>query len=236
MAGAKKGVITVGATFAPTGGGRDAARAWRLDAGAFGHAPATPPPCAGAGDGGPELVHELLDHWVPGFGLAGVRAEAKALIQFAGRTGADPGPALQALVDGALLRGHCPGEALTRLLPCDLHHHLPRHALPDEEAMRLLRRELGDGLVRNRLLAELVEVGWAGLAPARATWIGRGLDYGRRQRLAEALERVLAWMGHVARQEGWADAHGELAVASDMVRFRFDRPGVWEWAREVRPP
>lgn len=232
-----KGVVTLGVTYAQsrhtaTGG------AWHIDPAV---AAGIGMDCPAHGHDSPELVHELLDHWIPGFPLRGAGAEAKALVQFAARTGADPMPGLRGIVDRLLLQwdAHAapPTESLRDLLPTELHACLPRTKAVDEaELRRHLRAELGDGLLRAHLSARLLELGWQGMAPARATWFGRGLDFHRRQALARALGRVLAWMEYGV--QGWEQAHGhgELAVANDMVRFRFDRPAVWEWACEVGPP
>jgi hypothetical protein len=227
-----KGVVTVGATRVADPHA-SAEQAWHIDPAV---APGGSVDCPAAGRSSLDLIHELLDHWIPGFGLAGAGAEAKALVQFAARTGADPIPALQALVDRLLLAGQPAGDPLADLLPGDLLTRLSRAELADAAFLQRLRAELGDGLLRARLTARLLDLGWGGMGPARATWFGRGLDFRRRQALARSLERVLAWMEDSVQRAEPATFHGELAVASDMVRFRFDPPGVWEWAREVGPP
>jgi len=236
MVGWRKGVITVGAAYGPAAGeASHGAACWRLDPDGGQVRSGNPDYCAAARDHVHGLVHEVIDHWIPGFGPQSHRAEAKALIQHAARTGSDPLPALQRMVDGDLLKGHCEGEGLADFLPCELRQYLPGGNLTDGERMRILRGELGDGLVRTRLTTRLVDLGWEGMAPARATWIGRGLDFRRRRGVADALRRVQDWMEDTVRREDLAQAQGELAVASDMVRFRFEAPRAWEWAREVRP-
>lgn len=235
MARSSKGVIVLGATYRPAETDEPNGSAWRLDAMSAAEPANGEQHCTAFREGRYGLVHDLLDHWIPGFPPMGHRAEAKALVQHAARTGADPLPTLEALVDRDLLSGCCQGEPLAGLLPHDLAEFLPRKNLSDVECLRFLRQSVGDGLLRTRLITRLVEVGWDGMAPARATWIGRGLDFGRRRNVALALERLMAGMEEAVHSEGWSQAHGELAVASDMVRFRFDSPGVWEWAREVRP-
>lgn len=228
-----KGVVTLGVTFAQsrhavTGG------AWHIDSAV---AEGAAMDCPAEGHDSPELIHELLDHWIPGFPLRGPRAEAKALVQLAARTGADPMPGLQGLADRLMLSEGAPDEPLPDLLPRDLLARLSRSKLSDDADLRQrLRDELGDGLLHARLTARLLELGWGGMAPARATWLGRGLDFRRRQALARSLARVLAWVEHSVQGVDQAPGHGELAVASDMVRFRFDPPAVWEWACEVGPP
>lgn len=229
MARSSKGVITLRVSYRPDG------PAWRLNALEASARSDGEADCAAAGECDYGLIHDLLDHWIPGFPPNLPRTEAKALLQYAARTGSDPLPALTTIVDRDLLAGCCRGEPLIALLPSDLLEYLPASHLGDAEAMQLLRERLGDGLVRSRLITCLVELGWAGMPPARATWIGRGLDYRRRQNVAAALERLLVGMEEAVHSEGWPQAHGELAVANDMVRFRFDRPGRWEWAREVLP-
>lgn len=235
MARSSKGVIVLGATYRPVETDEPDGSAWRLDAVAAAEPARGERSCAVVWEGRYGLVHDLLDHWIPGFPPNSHRGKAKALVQHADRTGADPLPALEAMVDRDLLSACCQGEPLASFLPRDLAESLPQTGLADAECLRLLRQRVGDGLVRTRLITRLGELGWDGMTPARATWIGRGLDFGRRRNVATALERLLTGMEEAVRSEGWSRAHGELAVASDMVRFRFDSPAVWERAREVRP-
>lgn len=207
------------------------ARGWKLEA-ALAEAEviaATPYP----GDRIPTsvFIHDMLDHWMAGLPLSGHRAEAKALVQLAGRTGADPTPDYQQMVDEDLLRGDCHGEPLATFLPPELATRLPQEGT-DRERMRALRRRLGDGLVRATLTARFVQLGWTGLEEAQAAWRRSGLSYERRVGLGLALQRLFERLDEIVQAEGWSSASGEFLLADDEVAFRFREPEV----REDREP
>ncbi|KPV41747.1 hypothetical protein AN478_01390 [Thiohalorhabdus denitrificans] len=177
------------------------------------------------------FIHDILDHWVPGFSLSGHRSEAKALVQLAARTGSDPVPDYGQMVDEDLLRGDCHGEALETFLPPELADRLPAEG-PDRARMRALVEELGAGLVRATLIARFVELGWAGMEEAQAGWLARGLVYERRASMGLALQALFERVDARALEAGWAEADGEVGLARDHVAFRIHQPEAME---EVRP-
>ncbi|HKL77800.1 MAG TPA: hypothetical protein VJ985_05460 [Gammaproteobacteria bacterium] len=171
------------------------------------------------------LVHDILDHWVPGFPLSGHRAEAKALVQLAARTGSDPAPDYGQMVDEDLLRGDCSGEALASFLPPVLAERLPADGT-DRERMATLTAELGTGLVRATLVARFLELGWAAMPAVPAAWAARGLDYARRAALGLALQELLEWADERVQAAGWEAAHGRFHLADAAATFAFDEPVV----------
>jgi hypothetical protein len=179
------------------------------------------------------LIHDILDHHLSGFPLAGHRAEAKALVQLARRTGSDPTPDYQQMVDEDLMRGDCHGEPLADFLPPHLAGRLPA-AGSDRERMRALRDQLGDGLVRATLTARFVELGWAGMAEARACWSAQGLDYARRAAMGAALQRLFQRLDDAVVERGWEEAEGAFLIANERVVFRFGSPEPWEDREGVR--
>jgi hypothetical protein len=51
------------------------------------------------------FIHDILDHFLSGFGVSGHRSEAMALIQLSRRTGSDPRPDYEQLVREDILNG-----------------------------------------------------------------------------------------------------------------------------------
>lgn len=175
------------------------------------------------------LIHDLLDHWVAGFPLSGHRAEAKALVQLASRTSADPTPDYQQMVDEDLLFGDCHGEHLVDFLPPELAGRLPAEGT-DRERMRDLRCRLGDGLVRASLTARFVELGWTGMEEARSAWRARGLSYERRAQIGLALQRLFERLDELVQARAWPAASGEVVLTDAEVGFRFREPeGREDW-------
>ncbi|WP_411068586.1 hypothetical protein [Thiohalorhabdus sp.] len=193
-------------------------------------------PCPPDGRTRPELfVHAVLDHWIPGFPVGGYIPRAKALMQKASRTGEDPIPDFQALGEELLLHGERAGEPLWSILPGDLTAHLPTRKVAGQGPLAHLCGRLGKGTVRSMLVVHLIQVGREAMGPARATWYARGMDYERRVAVGKALAELFEWMERTVRERNWRAAQGELALASDVVRFRFECPLTWEWARPVEP-
>lgn len=199
------------------------ARGWKLDAAADEAEVIAATPHPGERIPTSVFVHDILDHFVPGFALSGHRAEAKALVQLALRTGSDPTPDYQQMVDEDLLRGDCHGEPLAELLPPNLARRLPPGG-SDRERMDALRAELGDGLVRASLTARFVELGWAGVDEVPRAWWARGLSYARRTALGLALQRLFERMDARVLEAGWTAVRGELELDDAEVVFRFGEP------------
>jgi hypothetical protein len=172
------------------------------------------------------LVHDILDHAVSGFALSGHRAEAKALVQLAARTGSDPLPDYRQMVDEDLMAGDCHGEPLAAFLPPVLADRLPADG-DERERMGHLRHQLGDGLVRATLTARFVELGWQGMAEAQASWRARGLNFARRAELGLALQRLFQRLDARVQQQGVEAAAGAFLLSDAEVAFR--------WAGEATP-
>ncbi|MFA9461798.1 hypothetical protein [Thiohalorhabdus methylotrophus] len=214
----------------------DGSGGWRLEFLAGKGAPEGVVPWDPEGGTPPEaFVHCVLDQWVPGFPVRGYIPRAKALMQKASRTGADPLPDFQALADDLLANGEVEGEPLWQILPRDLIAHLPTRKVSGRAPLNYLRSKLGHGAVRSMLVVHFIDLGRDALAPGRATWYARGMDYERRGAIGEAMRELFTWMEGTVHEQGWRVAQGELALANDVVRFRFDCPVVREWARAVEP-
>lgn len=231
----RKGVVTVEVTYRAAWADPSGGRGWRLDPAIREAGPDVAPTDAAVPGTTSSLIHALLDQWIPGFEFVSHRSRAKAVVQLAGRTGVDPTPLLQELVEADLLREGPRGEELASLLPGFLAERMPVEAATDAERIAALQDDVGKGLLRSTLTAHLLQLGWEGMAPARATWIARGLDFRRRGPMGAALWALVEWMDRTVQDGHWEEAHGELAAADDWVRFRFDHPEVREWARLVQP-
>ena len=56
------------------------------------------------------FIHDILDHFLSGFGVSGHRSEAMALIQLSNRTGSSPAPDYEQMVREDILNGRVNGE------------------------------------------------------------------------------------------------------------------------------
>ncbi len=209
---------TIPVTYRATWDDDYGVRGWKLDSviGERGIIAATPHP----GDRIPTsvFVHDLVDHHIPGFALSSYRDEAKALAQLATRTGSDPVPDYQQMIDEELLAGRTGSESLAAFLPPELAERLPRHG-NNHERMAAVRAELGDGWVRATLTARFIQLGWEGMAEARDAWHQAGLDPERRQQTALALQALFEELDQYVQREAFEEVHGAFRIAPDEIAF-----------------
>jgi hypothetical protein len=166
------------------------ARGWKLDA-----AIADRPVIASTSYTGEKvptsvLVHDILDHFVSGFGFSGHRNEAMATAQLGLRTGAEIRSSYALMVE-EVTRGEVEGEGLDTFLPPSLTLHLPIEEIKPAEKMRHLAEKLGVNELRSMLLSHFYEMGLAGVPRAIASWRRHDLDYDRRAEMGLCLQRLL---------------------------------------------
>jgi hypothetical protein len=138
------------------------------------------------------FVHDILDHFLSGFGVSGHRSEAMALIQLSKRTGSDPGSDYEQLVREDILNGLVNGEALMDFLPVDLHAVLPENTtMTDKETMAYLREKTGEERLIKSLVDNYFELGKKGEKHAEESWKTLGLDTNNRTNVGLALQSLL---------------------------------------------
>ena len=114
------------------------------------------------------FVHDVLDHYLSGFGISGHRSEAMALVQLSRRTGSDPLPDYRQLITEDILNGTVNGESMIDFLTgkllqiVALSNGKEYRQMSDRQIIDYLVAELG----RDRLLDVLAEhflaIGMAG--------------------------------------------------------------------------
>lgn len=211
------------------------ARGWKLDAAM--DEPSVIAATAETGENIPTsvLIHDLLDHHLSGFAVGGHRNEARALMQLASRTGANPEVDFAQIVDEDLLaRGHCNGEPLLDFLPADVLAHVPAGMEDGKELMKTLARRWGRDALRTRLIRHFRELGEAAQTMVEAHWRSLGLDYGLREAIGLALQAVLRPADAQVRVEGWHHAHGRFLVGNEICTLELDSPWQLTWRQRVR--
>lgn len=172
------------------------ARGWKLDAAIVDHQVIASTSYTGEKIPTSVLVHDILDHYICGFGFSGHRNEAMAVAQLGLRTGTEIRSSYALMVE-EVLRGEVEGEGLDTFLPQSLTPHLLTEDLASREQMRHLSDKLGVNELRSILLSHFYEIGLAGVPHAIASWRRHGLDYNRRTDLGLCLQRLLV------RAESW---------------------------------
>lgn len=199
------------------------ARGWKLDVPGAGEDVIAATPYTGERIPTSVFVHDLVDHHLCGFRLSGYLDEAGALIQLAQRTGSDPVPDFQQIVDEDLLTGAVEGPDWKDLLPAALVAQI-HPATSAQVGIRELRDRLGDGLLRALFTAGFVREGWRRRDAARAAWTAHGLNYATRPRIALALQALFEWMDARVQEHAWPQARGDFCIHNDAVAFVFTEP------------
>ncbi len=170
------------------------------------------------------LVHDMLDHYIPGFPLSGHRNEAMALIQLASRTGSDPRPDFEQMVNEDLLQGNVSGESFITFLPERLVRILPGDSLSGKEIIEFLSKSIG----QNNLLAALVdrffELGNQGIPIAKANWRRLGLEYELRAKTGLCLQSLLKESDKITVAEQYSEATGFFLLNNHQCTLQFHTP------------
>ena len=166
------------------------------------------------------FVHDILDHFLSGFGVSGHRSEAMALIQLAKRTGSDPGSDYEQLVREDILNGRVNGESLVDFLPDDLSAMIVgQSAMTDREAMAYLRDKLGEERLIKLLVDRFFELGRAGEKHAEESWNLLGLDTSKRTNIGLGLQALLEVIDRKYQQSQIDQVHGVISIDKRKVGF-----------------
>ena len=173
------------------------------------------------------FIHDILDHFLSGFGVSGHRSEAMALIQLSKRTGSDPGSDYEQLVREDVLNGMVNGEALLDFLPADLLALLPENAdMTDKEMMAYLREEIGEDRLIKSLVDNFFELGKKGEKHARDTWKILGLDTNKRTEIGLASQTLLGVVDQAVEELDVDELHGMISIHNRYVTFNISEGSI----------
>lgn len=159
------------------------------------------------------LIHDMLDHFVSGFGLSGHRNEAKATMQLSLRTGTEIASSYAQLAEDIIVSG-INGETLAQFLPPALRTLLPAEFGTDLERSAALVRRLGRTTVKAALIEQLWTCGNLGRAEAMTSWQRYGLDYARRRAIGLCLQQLLECAEHHVNTVSITTAQGRFIIGN----------------------
>jgi len=173
------------------------------------------------------LIHDILDHFLCGFGFSGHRNEAMAVIQLALRTGADIEISFRPMVE-EVMHGRILGESIETFLPDTLKGLLPDDTLSDEERISHLSRRLGKQRLRSLLFAHFQAIGEEGIGPAKTHWHRAGLDYDRRTAIGLCLQELLVRADEMALTRRWQHARACFLIDNRECGISIESPETHE--------
>ena len=167
------------------------------------------------------LVHDILDHYICGFGFSGHRNEAMAVTQLGLRTGSEIRSSYDLMVDD-ILRGDVEGESLDSFLSEELAKLLPSVELTPRERMQALLMKFGMENTRISLLAHFYEIGLSGIPLAMTSWQRNGLEYSRHTTIGFCLQELLERAEYELGKLNVDTAHAKFLVTNVYCELRLE--------------
>lgn len=141
------------------------------------------------------FVHDILDHFLSGFGVSGHRSEAMALIQLSKRTGSDPKPDYKQIIREDFFNGRINGESFMTFLPNNLLSLLPvDREIDEEEIMLHLKKQVIESELEEQLVDQFFSIGMKGEKHASESFNKLGLDSTIRKEMGVALQAMLDYV------------------------------------------
>jgi len=166
------------------------------------------------------FIHDILDHFLSGYGVSGHRSEAMALIQLSRRTGFSPEPDYKQITEEDLLNGRVNGESMKSFLPSSLIALLPDNAkMTDKEIIAFLKNKLGVECLTDTLVNHFFTIGKAGEKHAENNWMKLGLDHHKQKEIGDALQKLLVEIDSKAEEMNIEEIKGSITIDTDHVSF-----------------
>lgn len=166
------------------------------------------------------FIHDILDHFLSGFGVSGHRSEAMALIQLFKRTGSDPRPDYEQMVKEDIINGRVNGEGLVTFLPKDLYLLLPLNVdMSDKEVIDFLHNKVGERRLIDSLVENFFDLGRSGTKHADDSWKRLGLNENKRTEIGLALQDALNRVDHMVEESGVEFVKGDISISNMKCTF-----------------
>jgi len=170
------------------------------------------------------LVHDILDHYVSGFPPSGHRNEAMALIQLGTRTGSDPRPDYEQMVDEDLMHGVVYGESMRSFLPPRVVQLLPLDVISGKETIDFLVNILGHDSLRSMFVERFFELGYRGVPLAQASWNRHGLGYERSTAIGTCLQWILEEADQILVNGAFSFGTGFFQIGNQACQITLEEP------------
>ena len=162
------------------------------------------------------FIHDILDHFLSGFGVSGHRSEAMALIQLSKRTESDPRPDYEQMVKEDIINGRVNGESLVAFLPSELRILVPSNTeMTNKEIIAFLKESLGKKRLIELLVENFFTLGKAGEKHANNSWKKLGLNPKKGTEIGLALQEVLNEVDRVAEESSVENLDASITISND---------------------
>lgn len=225
-----KGAVNLCVTYMQSWNDGFGARGWKLDASI-----GDPHIIASTRETGQRIntsvfIHDILDHYLSGFGISGHRSEAMALIQLSNRTGSDPTPDYLQMIHEDILNGHISGEALLTFLPHSLITLLPEYnEFSNRETMTFIMNKLGKEKLVSQLLLHFFKLGKTGEKHANKNRIKLGIQDLNLTVIGNNLQKLLQTIDTQVEVSEVDFLKGIISIKSNEISFNpktITKPGL----------
>jgi hypothetical protein len=166
------------------------------------------------------FVHDILDHFLSGFGVSGHRSEAMALVQLAQRTGSDPGPDFTQMITEDIMNGRVNGETMRTFLPDSMLALLPAdEALSDRGFVKYIMEAMGEASFVETLVEHLFLLGSKGKNHAIDSWSALGLVHDNAANTAMALQALLDKVDYEAESSAIDSLDASIVLSNEDCVF-----------------
>ncbi|MBN6741178.1 hypothetical protein JKG47_11660 [Acidithiobacillus sp. MC6.1] len=167
------------------------------------------------------LIHDILDHFLCGFGPSGHRNEAMALAQLGSRAGSDIIPDLTQMVEEDLLHGNVIGESLEQFLPNTISQLITDGKAANREIIERLIISMGRDRLKAELIGHMIDIGRQATPMAMGQWNQHGLDYGIRKGIGFALQELFEQTDAYVIQNELQTAQASFWVGNNQCYLSF---------------
>ena len=173
------------------------------------------------------FIHDILDHFLSGFGVSGHRSEAMALIQLSKRTGSNPRSDYEQLTREDILNGIVNGEKFKDFLPTNLISMIPDNSgMTDKEMIGYLKEKIGEKHLIKYLVDNFFTLGAAGESHAAESWKSLGLDIHKPTKIGRALQTLLEVIDLKVEGLGVEKLRGFIRINNSHVSFTMQEPDI----------
>jgi len=175
------------------------------------------------------FVHDILDHFLSGFGVSGHRSEAMALIQLSKRTHSDPGPDYEQMVREDIINGRVNGEPLITFLPEELKKLLPLTTdMSNKEIISFLKLKISEKTLCDILIKHFYTLGKAGEKHATASWLSLDLDSKKQTEIGLALQNLLNVIDLKVEETGTKKLKGFIVINNEKITFTMEEKSSFD--------
>ena len=173
------------------------------------------------------FVHDILDHFLSGFGVSGHRSEAMALIQLSKRTSSDPRPDYKQMVREDIINGRVNGESLTSFLPKQLVDLLPPAIeITNREIMSFLKQTMSEDRLCGALIEHFFTLGKMGEQHANDSWVALGLNPLKQTEIGLTLQSLLEMIDSKVEEMCIDELEGVIKFSKKGVAFVMNNDNV----------